>query len=77
MLSIFEYDEEAHHKLLYEEGHEAGFEEGWKQGENRLNQLYSILIDLGRIDDLKRATKDKSYQEQLMVELLPNEMQNL
>ena len=28
MLSIFEYDEEAHHKLLYEEGMEAGMERG-------------------------------------------------
>ena len=85
MLSIFEYDEEAHHKLLYEEGVEdviergkkIGLEQGVTQGENRLNQLNSILIDLGRIDDLKRATQDKSYQEQLMVELLPNELQNI
>ena len=69
MLSIFEYDEEAHHKLLYEEG----VEDGLEQGEIRLarvNKLYSILIDLGRIDDLKRATADKAYQEQLMSELL-------
>ena len=28
MLSIFEYDEEAHHKLLYEEGVEDGMERG-------------------------------------------------
>ena len=31
MLSIFEYDEEAHHKLLYEEGMEAGMERGLDQ----------------------------------------------
>ena len=68
MLSIFEYDEEAHHKLLYEEGVEDGIE----QGESRLNKLYSILIDLGRIDDLKRATQDKTYLVQLMHELLPD-----
>ena len=73
MLSIFEYDEEAHHKLLYEEG----VEDGMKQGENRVNQLHAILIDMGRIDDLKRATIDKAYQEQLMSELLPGEMQNI
>ena len=60
-----------------EDGIERGKKLGLEQGESRLNQLYSILIDLGRIDDLKRATKDKSYQEQLMVELLPNEMQNI
>ena len=72
-MSIYEYDEKAHHKLLYEEG----VEDGREQGESRLNKLHSILIDLGRIDDLKRATQDKSYQEQLMVELLPAEMQNI
>ena len=76
MLSIFEYDEEAHHKLLYEEG----MEDGIAQGEvrlSRVNQLYSILIDLGRLDDLKRATQDKVYQEQLMTELLPEETQSM
>ena len=76
MLSIFEYDEEAHHKLLYEEG----VEDGREQGERRLarvNKLHSILMDLGRLDDLKRATQDKAYQEQLMVELLPEEMKKL
>ena len=43
----------------------------------RMNELYSLLIDTGRLDDLKRATKDKAYQEQLMSELLPEEMQNV
>ena len=71
-VSIYEYDEELHLRTLYEEGHEAGLE----QGERRLNKLYSILIDLGRVDDLKRATQDKAYQKQLMIELLPEEMHN-
>ena len=75
MLSIFEYDEEAHHRLLYEEGVEDGMERGIEQGENRVNKLNSILIDMGRLDDLKRAVHDKSYQEQLMMELIPEEMQ--
>ena len=43
----------------------------------RVNKLNSILIDLGRLDDLKRATEDKAYQEQLMVELLQEEAQNI
>ena len=77
MLSIFEYDEEAHHKLLYEEGVEDGLEREREQGEIRVNQLNSILIDTGRLDDLKRATTDKTYQVQLMSELLPEEMQNI
>ena len=40
----------------------------------RINTLNSILIDLNRLDDLKRATKDKDFQMQLMIELLPEEM---
>ena len=82
-VSIYEYDEELHFKTLFEEGHESGYTEGReagltegvKQGEIRLarvNQLNSILIDLGRLDDLKRATQDRAYQEQLMAELLPS-----
>ena len=89
MLSIFEYDEELHFKTLreegyesgYAEGHESGFSEGHEvgleQGESRLNKLYTILIDSDRLDDLKRATQDKSYQEQLMAELLPEEIENI
>ena len=40
----------------------------------RINTLNSILIDLNRLDDLKRATKDKDFQMQLMIELLPDDM---
>ena len=72
-MSIYEYDEELHFKTLREEGREEGLE----LGEHRLNQLYSILIDTDRLDDLKRATKDKAYQKQLMSELLPEELQNV
>lgn len=39
-----------------------------------MNALTSILIELDRIDDLKRATKDKDFQMQLMIELLPEDM---
>ena len=89
-MSIYEYDEELHFKTLHDEGYESGYAEGHKSGFSegheegleqserrltRLNQLTSILIDLGRIDDLKRTTQDRAYQEQLMAELLPEAMQ--
>lgn len=48
--------------------------EGKVEGEARINKLNSILIDMDRFDDVIRAAKDKAYQMQLMVELLPNEM---
>ena len=83
-VSIYKYDEELHFRTLYKEGVEDGMERGKKLGLEqaesilaRVNELHAILIDLGRIDDLKRTTQDKSYQERLMVELLPNEMQNI
>ena len=80
-MSIYEYDEELHFKTLRDEGYESGYAEGHEagleQGESRLNKLYAILIELGRFDDLKRATGDREYQEQLISELLPEETQNL
>ena len=72
-MSIYEYDEELHFRTLYEEG----VEDGMERGEKRLNKLHSILIDQGRFDDLKHATQDKVYQEQLMSELLPEEIRNM
>ena len=69
------------HESGYTKGHESGFSEGHEvgleQGESRLNKLYAILIESNRLDDLIRATQDRSYQEQLMLELLPEEIQNI
>ena len=80
-MNIYEYDEELHMKsereIWYNTGKEEGFAEGREQGESRLNKLNAILIESDRLDDLKRATQDRAYQEQLMVELVPEEMQNI
>lgn len=43
------------------------------EGETRINTLYSILIESNRLEDLKHATKDRAFQMQLMIELLPEE----
>ena len=75
---LYEFDEKAYLQNEREYWYEEGVEDGIAQGEvrlSRVNQLYSILIDLGRLDDLKRATQDRAYQEQLMNELLPEETQ--
>lgn len=72
-VSIYEYDEELHMRSE----REIWYNTGCEQGENRVNKLHSILIDMGRIGDLKHATQDKAYQKQLMGELLPDEMQNI
>jgi len=49
---------------------EQGIEQGIEQGTNVVNRLNQILIDAGRLDDLKRATKDKEYQNKLIEELI-------
>ena len=69
------------HESGYTKGHESGFSEGHEvgleQGESRLNKLYATLIESDRLDDLKRATQDRAYQQQLMAELLPEKIQNI
>lgn len=37
----------------------------------RINQLNAILIKSKRYDDLERTTYDTDYQEQLLIELVP------
>ena len=42
---------------------------GREEGAKQINELNKRLIELGRIDDLKRAVEDSDYQEQLLKEL--------
>ena len=60
-------------KIAKEERNE-GRIEGRIEGETRINTLNAILINLNRLDDLKRAATDKNFQMQLMIELLPEDM---
>ena len=39
-----------------------------KSGEERLNQLYELLLEQNRIDDMKTAMKDADFREQLYIE---------
>ena len=39
-----------------------------QEGVDRVNSLNMILIKANRLDDLRRATKDREYQEQLFCE---------
>lgn len=48
-------------------------EKGIEQGTDVINRRNEILLEANRLDDLKRATKDKKYQKKLMKELLPKE----
>lgn len=49
-------------------GEKRGEKRGRKKMAYELNQLYAILLEQDRIDDLKRAVTDTNYQQQLMSE---------
>ena len=42
--------------------------EGRAEGEQRCAELTGMLLEAGRIDDLKRMSRDKAYYEQLCTE---------
>lgn len=50
-------------------GMRRGMEKGIEKGENRFAMLAQMLMDSGRNDDLRRAISDRSYREQLYMEV--------
>ncbi len=50
------------------EGEARGIAKGEAQGEARFAKLADILLDAGRIDDLKRASNDATYRDALFRE---------
>ena len=53
------------------EGIEEGRKEGIGTGIDLMDELFSILIEKERYGDLKKATTDKDYQNELIKELFP------
>ncbi len=49
-------------------GTEIGIRQGIQRGAERINKLNCFLLEQNRITDLKRATQDAEYQEQLFRE---------
>ena len=68
-VSIYEFDEEREMRLIREDEREIGREEGKasgiKEGKQKILLLSKMLLDANRIDDLKRATDDEAYLEEL------------
>ena len=54
--------------MLLEELMEMERQEGQQKGEKRVNKLIELLIAAGRMEDIEKAVKDSSYQEQLFKE---------
>ena len=51
-----------------EEGMAKGLAEGLEKSEDIMAKLMGILVEEGRIDDLAKASKDKSYRKSLLKE---------
>ena len=56
------------------EGLAEGIAEGRASGIALINQLHSLLINDGRMDDLKKSINDSEYQEKLIREYKLNEI---
>jgi hypothetical protein len=69
MYSLFEYDQAEHMKYIAKESKL----EGKTEGIDLINELNSKLAELGRSDDIIKASKDHEYQMKLIRELIdPN-----
>jgi len=59
-------------KEAYKEGHEEGYEDGRAEGQKdmqeKINRLNLKLAELGRLEDLVEAARNKGYQEKLFKE---------
>ena len=74
MYSLFEYDQAEHMKYIAKEskleGKAEGIIEGKSEGIDLINELNSKLAELGRSDDIIKASKDHEYQKKLIRELI-------
>ena len=62
-MTLLERDER-----MWEQGHQAGIQEGIKEGENLFALLVNKLIEDGRREDIERAATDEVYRNSLYVE---------
>ena len=42
--------------------------EAEERGEARMNKLFALLVQDKRFEDLERATKDRAFQQQMMID---------
>ena len=64
-----ELTEEEAIELAREDGIEIGHQAGVAEGEARVNQLYEMLYEQNRNDDVYRAITDSEYRLKLFKEL--------
>lgn len=49
-----------------------GEQQGRQKGISLMNSLISTLMDMDRLDDLRRASHEPEYREELIKELFPD-----
>ena len=54
------------------EGEQRGEQQGRQKGISLMNSLISTLMDMDRLDDLRRASHEPEYREELIKELCPD-----
>ena len=62
-MTLLERDER-----MWEQGHQVGAKEGFKEGETLFALLINKLIEDDRREDIERATNDEEYRHSLYVE---------
>ena len=70
MYSLFEYDQAEHMKYIAKESKLEGKAEGKSEGIDLINELSRKLAELGRSDDIIKASQDHEYQKKLIIELI-------
>ena len=65
---LTQYDEQAHIEYEKEISYEEGKTEGREEGRECILKLIQVLLSAGRVDDIDKVTKDKTYCNQLMQE---------
>lgn len=68
LMFLTEYDEKLHMEHTFEEGREAGLEQGFMQGQKQILFMTQKLLDANRLEDLKKASFDEEYREILLKE---------
>ena len=65
---VLNYTLEKHQYFMRKESLEEGLSMGRKQGIDVINKLNNKLLSENRLEDLKRSTEDKEYQDLLIKE---------
>lgn len=62
-MSIYEYNEEYVRKSFFEDGKNAGYEQGMGAGENKLGKLIAVLLSEGKMDDIRLVSENETVRE--------------